>query len=64
MKNSSFKTVAQFVAEIGDGVISKGQVYAEIKAGKIPVTYIGNRVLIPQTYVDQFLNSAKCIEVK
>lgn len=63
LDNQRFFTVNQFVEYIGINVISKAQIYSEIKAGRIPVTYIGTKVLIPAKYVIDFCESAKCLEV-
>lgn len=58
MKERKFFTVSQLVAYLGDGVISRGTIYLMIKKGEIPTVRIGERILIPVSWVDQFINNA------
>lgn len=52
----TFYTVDQFVARI-DGGVTKNAVYNLIRQGKIPVQQLGNRILIPAIWVNDFCNS-------
>ncbi len=54
-----FFTVSQLVEYLGNGVISRSTVYLIIKDGTIPVIHIGTKPLIPASWVDDFVNSAK-----
>lgn len=58
MKDRKFFTVSQLVTYLGDGVISRGTIYLMIKKGEIPTVRIGERILIPASWVDQFINNA------
>ena len=58
MKERKFFTVSQIVGYLGDGVISRGTIYLMIKKGEIPTVRIGERILIPASWVDQFINNA------
>lgn len=58
MKERKFFTVSQLVAYLVDGVISRGTIYLMIKKGEIPTVRIGERILIPVSWVDQFINNA------
>lgn len=65
MKERKFFTVAQLVEYFGNGVISRGSIYLMIKRGEIPTVRIGERILIPATWVEQFmLNAAKAVAAK
>ena len=52
-----FYTVTEFHELVGD-VVSKAQVYRMIRKGDIPVKYIGQKVLIPAVWVDNFLDDS------
>ena len=52
-----FYTVTEFHELIGD-VVSKAQVYRMIRKCDIPVKYIGQKVLIPAVWVDNFLDDS------
>ncbi len=58
MKERKFFTVSQLVEYLGQGVISRGTIYLMIKKGDIPTVRIGERILIPASWVDQFINNA------
>lgn len=65
MKERKFFTVAQLIEYLGNGVISKGSIYLMIKKGEIPTVRIGERILIPATWVEQFmLNADKVVAAK
>ena len=65
MKERKFFTVSQLIEYFGNGVISRGSVYLMIKKGEIPTVRIGERILIPATWVEQFmLNAAKVVAAK
>lgn len=55
----NFYTVKEFHNIIGDGVCI-ASIYNQIRAGKIPVTYFGNRTLIPGYWVEEFCKMYKC----
>lgn len=55
----NFYTVKEFHKIIGDGVCVTS-IYNQIKAGKIPVTYFGNRALIPARWVEKFCEDFGC----
>ena len=58
MKERKFFTVSQLVDYFGNGVISRGSVYLMIKKGDIPTVRIGERILIPASWVEQFIANA------
>ena len=58
MKERKFFTVSQLVEYLGQGVISRGTIYLMIKKGDIPTVRIGEQILIPASWVDQFINNA------
>lgn len=58
MKERKFFTVSQLVDYFGNGVISRGSVYLMIKKGEIPTVRIGERILIPASWVEQFVANA------
>lgn len=60
--NRRFYTVAQLHQEL-EGVISKGQVYRMIKKGEIPTRRIGDKIVIPADWVQNYLN-APAVAVK
>lgn len=65
MKERKFFTVSQLIEYFGNGVISRGTIYLMIKKGEIPTVRIGERILIPATWVEQFmLNAAKVVVAK
>lgn len=65
MKERKFFTVSQLIEYFGNGVISRGSIYLMIKKGEIPTVRIGERILIPATWVEQFmLNTAKVVAAK
>ena len=65
MKERKFFTVSQMIEYFGNGVISRGSIYLMIKKGEIPTVRIGERILIPATWVEQFmLNAAKVVAAK
>lgn len=65
MKERKFFTVAQLIEYLGNGVISKGSIYMMIRKGEIPTVRIGERILIPATWVEQFmLNADKVVAAK
>ena len=65
MKERKFFTVSQLIEYFGSGVISRGSIYLMIKKGEIPTVRIGERILIPATWVEQFmLNAAKVVAAK
>lgn len=53
-----FYTVSQLAEYLGDDVISKGAVYSMIKKGEIPSMQLGDRILIPAQWVDNFMETA------
>lgn len=65
MKERKFFTVSQLIEYFGNGVISRGTIYLMVKKGEIPTVRIGERILIPATWVKQFmLNAAKVVAAK
>lgn len=65
MKERKFFAVSQLIEYFGNGVISRGSIYLMIKKGEIPTVRIGERILIPATWVEQFmLNAAKVVAAK
>lgn len=65
MKERKFFTVSQLIEYFGNGVISRGSIYLMIKKGEIPTVRIGERILIPATWVEQFmLNADKVVAAK
>ena len=58
MKERKFFTVSQLVDYFGNGVISRSSVYLMIKKGEIPTVRIGERILIPASWVEQFVANA------
>ena len=65
MKERKFFTVSQLIEYFGNSVISRGTIYLMIKKGEIPTVRIGERILIPATWVEQFmLNAAKVVAAK
>lgn len=65
MKERKFFTVSQLVDYFGNGVISRGSVYLMIKKGDIPTVRIGERILIPASWVEQFIaNADKIVNTK
>lgn len=58
MKERKFYTVSQLIEYFGSGVISRGSIYLMIKRGEIPTVRIGERILIPASWVDQFMANA------
>lgn len=65
MKERKFFTVSQLIEYFGNGVISRGTIYLMVKKGEIPTVRIGERILIPATWVEQFmLNAAKVVAAK
>lgn len=65
MKERKFFTVSQLIEYFGNGVISRGSIYLMIKKGEIPTVRIGERILIPATWGEQFmLNAAKVVAAK
>lgn len=58
MKERKFFTVSQLVEYFGNGVISRGSIYLMIKRGEIPTVRICERILIPASWVDQFIENA------
>lgn len=58
MKERKFFTVSQLVEYLGQGVISRGTIYLMIKKGDIPTVRIGERILIPASWVEQFVANA------
>ena len=65
MKETKFFTVSQLIEYFGNGVISRGSIYLMIRKGEIPTVRIGERILIPATWVEQFmLNADKVVAAK
>lgn len=65
MKERKFFTVSQLIEYFGNGVISRGSIYLMIRKGEIPTVRIGERILIPATWVEQFmLNADKVVAAK
>ena len=65
MKERKFFTVSQLIEYFGNGVISRGTIYLMVKKGEIPTVRLGERILIPATWVEQFmLNAAKVVAAK
>ena len=58
MKERKFFTVSQLIEYFGNGVISRGTIYLMIKKGEIPTVRIGERILIPATWVEKFMSNA------
>lgn len=58
MKERKFYTVSQLIEYFGSGVISRGSIYLKIKRGEIPTVRIGERILIPASWVEQFVANA------
>ncbi|WP_293830608.1 helix-turn-helix domain-containing protein [uncultured Phascolarctobacterium sp.] len=57
--HKNFYTVKEFHKILGNTTCITS-IYNQIKAGKIPVTYIGNRTLIPGYWVEEFCKMYKC----
>jgi len=55
-KTKRFYTIAQLHEEL-EGIISKGQVYRMVNRGEIPVRKIGNKLVVPAAWVNDFLNA-------
>lgn len=53
-----FYTVSQLAEYLGENVISKGAVYSMIKKGEIPSMQLGDRILIPAQWVENFMETA------
>lgn len=51
-----FYTVKDFHRELG-GIISVTQVYRMIEKGEIPVRRIGDKLVIPAAWVDNYINA-------
>lgn len=65
MKDRKFFTVSQLIEYFGNGVISRGSIYLMIKKGEIPIVRIGERILIPASWVDQFMyNAEQAVTIK
>lgn len=54
-KEKRFYTVAQLVEFFGKDVISKSSIHQRIKKGEIPTKVIGQKHLIPASWVNDFL---------
>ena len=57
MDDRKFFSVAQLMDYLGKGVISRQQLYKIIREGKIPVKYIGKKILIPASWVEEFCST-------
>lgn len=55
----NFYTVREFHEILGNTTCITS-IYNQIKAGKIPVTYIGTRTLIPAYWVNDFCKMYRC----
>ena len=51
----NFYTIDDFAKEV-DGCLAKSTVYRYVKQGVIPSKKLGNKILIPATYVKDFLS--------
>ena len=54
-----FYSVTEFHELIGEAV-SKVQVYRMIRRGEIPAKYLGEKILIPAVWVDNFMDMSNC----
>lgn len=59
MTNKKFFTVQQFVDYVGSDVFTPAAVYDQVKNGNIPVQQLGSKILIPTSWVEEFVNGAK-----
>ena len=59
MKTKKFYTIQQFCEYVGGDVFTAATVYAHIKSGNIPVQQLGSKILIPASWVENFVNGAK-----
>lgn len=57
--HKNFYTVRELHKIIGGGT-SIANIYNQIRVGKIPATYIGNRTLIPGYWVEDFCRMFRC----
>lgn len=63
MQTKKFFTVQQFCEYIGSDVFTPAAVYDQVKNGNIPIQQLGSKILIPATWVENFVNGAKCKKV-
>ena len=56
MDTKNFYSPSTFRRDIMQGEISRAHLYSMIKKGEIPTVRIGQRLLIPGTYVRQLLD--------
>jgi len=54
-----FYTVQQFCDYVGSDVFTPAAIYDQINNGKIPVQHLGTKILIPTSWVEEFVNGAK-----
>lgn len=59
MQNKKFFTVQQFCEYVGNDVFTPAAVYEHIKSGNIPIQQLGSKILIPTSWVEEFVNGAK-----
>ena len=63
MNTKKFFTVQQFVEYIGEDVFTPAAVYEQIKNGNIPIQQLGSKILIPTSWIEEFVNGARCKKV-
>ena len=51
-----FLTVKQFCEYLGDNVVTPYTIYDLIKKKEIPAVTIGNKILIPMVWVEEYFN--------
>ena len=51
-----FLTVKQFCEYLGDNVVTPYTIYDLIKKKEIPAITIGNKILIPMVWVEEYFN--------
>ena len=59
MTTKKFFTVQQFCEYVGSDVFTPAAVYEHVKSGNIPVQQFGSKILIPTSWVEEFVNGAK-----
>jgi excisionase family DNA binding protein len=55
MAEKRFYTVQEFHDELG-GIITRAQIYTMIKEGEIPVRRIGRKIVMPASWVEEYVN--------
>lgn len=53
----NFLDLEEVRMKVFDGCLSKAHIYNSVKRGDIPVVRIGNRMLVPTTWIDQIIKA-------